>query len=132
MEKRFGYFPVSTLDLKSELGDTIWYVVRLFDALKLEFPQDVEMCGTAEVLLFQVNCGVVQGVLKKVLRDGINVSADGTPRKKLASSLGKCLAALALLARWHFWTVEEVLDYNQRKLSDRVERHVLLGSGDDR
>jgi NTP pyrophosphatase (non-canonical NTP hydrolase) len=73
--------------------------------------------------------GEVAGVMKRLLRGDIDLEA---ARERMLPELGDLLWYLAATAQEIGLTLEEVARVNINKLSDRRERNVLQGSGDNR
>ena len=121
-------------DLYAEMGDLLWYVVRLYAELGQpvhEFPFDND--GTLDGIagLASVHVCEVQGFVKKALRDkGGRIGGEDTG--ELLALVDKVGASLSTLA----WVSGSNLSYvaarNLAKLADRKERGVLGGSGDHR
>lgn len=75
--------------------------------------------------------GEVAGVVKKAIRDRKEMAlADLGPA--CLPELGDCLWYIAIFAYNLGYTLEEVAEYNVKKLSDRRDRGVIGGSGDNR
>lgn len=75
--------------------------------------------------------GEVLGKLKKVIRDSQGVITPDI-RAKLQAELGDCLWYLAVLAQHLNISLEDCAIDNIEKLSGRMERGTLKGSGDVR
>lgn len=69
--------------------------------------------------------GEVAGKVKKWMRDG-------APLTPLYGELGDVLWYISQLCNELGWSLEDVLKHNVQKLSDRKERNVIRGDGDDR
>lgn len=74
--------------------------------------------------------GEINGKVAKFVRK------NGTDRQELATQvlpeLGDALFQLSETARQFGFTLQEVVDHNISKLTDRKERDVIVGEGDDR
>lgn len=74
--------------------------------------------------------GEVNGKVAKFIRKF------GTDRDALAKDVGKelgdCLFQISEVARQFGFTLQDIVDMNVEKLTDRKERGVLVGSGDNR
>lgn len=75
--------------------------------------------------------GEIQGKIKKIIRDDAGVVTDAT-RIAVAKELGDLLWYAARLASEISMPLETIAVMNLNKLSDRRDRGVLQGSGDDR
>lgn len=74
--------------------------------------------------------GEVNGKVAKYIRKS---STDlNTLRSDVAKELGDTLFQLSECARQFGYTLEEIAAINVAKLTDRVERGVLIGEGDNR
>lgn len=70
--------------------------------------------------------GEVVEHLKKYLRDGV-INQDA-----LTKELGDVLSYIVLLGRYFDITLEDVMEANHQKISSRIERGMMKGSGDNR
>jgi NTP pyrophosphatase (non-canonical NTP hydrolase) len=77
--------------------------------------------------------GEVLGKVKKALRDN-NIDAPFTPQviSDVADELGDVLWYITCLARDLGVSLDEIVERNYVKLTDRKARNVLKGSGDKR
>lgn len=78
--------------------------------------------------------GEVAEKVKKLLRD-TNIDMTDIPEDKareIAKELGDVLWYVANLAADLHYTLDEIAEMNLAKLSDRADRNVLKGSGDNR
>lgn len=75
--------------------------------------------------------GEVAGKVKKVLRDS-NGDFNDENRRKVADELGDVLWYLAACAEDIGYTLDEIAQMNITKLTDRRNRGVIQGSGDNR
>lgn len=73
--------------------------------------------------------GEVAGVRKKLLRCDFPAEEYG---ERLKKELGDVLWYVAMVAREHGFTLDEVASDNIKKLADRRERGKIKGDGDDR
>ena len=85
---------------------------------------------TYPVAALAEEAGEVNGKVAKFVRKS------GTDREALATAvlpeLGDVLFNVSEAARMFGFTLQEVVDYNVDKLTDREDRGVLIGSGDHR
>ena len=94
--------------------------------------------GQEYTLLGLINeAGECAGVVKKYIRgDYDNPENEGeayeTMRAKLSKELGDVLWYLATCTHEFGFTLEEIAQINLDKLSDRQQRNVIKGSGDNR
>ncbi len=75
--------------------------------------------------------GEVAGKVKKVLRD-YEGKFEGENLNKIADEVGDVLWYLAALAEDLGFTLDEIAERNITKLTDRRNRGVIQGSGDNR
>ncbi len=75
--------------------------------------------------------GEVAGKIKKVFRDKDGHISDET-REALKAELGDVLWYLAQVATELDLSLEEIAEYNLKKLMDRLERGKIKGDGDNR
>lgn len=85
--------------------------------------------GVYAALELTNEAGEAAGVLKKFHRDKTEFS---DVRQALLGELGDVLYGLAMLADEFEINLQAVADYNVKKLTDRKNRGVLSGSGDNR
>ena len=71
--------------------------------------------------------GELLNKIKKIARDNIQI-----PREEIISELGDILWYLSETARRFNISLEEVAEYNLKKVRGRKERETLQGSGDNR
>ena len=71
--------------------------------------------------------GELLNKIKKIARDNIQI-----PREEIMSELGDILWYLSETARNFDISLEEVVEYNLKKIRSRKERGTLQGSGDNR
>jgi len=71
--------------------------------------------------------GELLNKIKKIARDNIQI-----PREEIISELGDILWYLSETARRFNISLEEVAEYNLKKIRIRKERGTLQGSGDNR
>lgn len=71
--------------------------------------------------------GEVAGLRKRFLRDEGNIN-----KEKLTKELGDVLWYVAMIGKQYNISMEEVAVSNIKKLTDRKERGVITGSGDER
>ena len=71
--------------------------------------------------------GELLNKIKKIARDNIQI-----PREEIISELGDILWYLSETARNFNISLEEVAEYNLKKIRSRKEKGTLQGSGDNR
>lgn len=76
--------------------------------------------------------GEVSEKVGKRIRDCDGDLTDAEWQDALAKELGDVLWYIAALARDIGWTLEDIAEANLSKLTSRMERGVIGGSGDDR
>ena len=90
------------------------------------------------VLALNEEAGEVAGKVAKWVRKSANQTSEEAEegfkvlREDVKKELGDVLYSVAETARQFGFTLQDVVDLNQRKLSDRAERGVLVGEGDNR
>jgi len=94
---------------------------KLAKETDLNNPLNYYYLGLAE------EAGEVAGLRKRFLRDEGNIDYS-----KLTKELGDVLWYLAMIADKYNISLEEVAVANLIKLSDRKERNMIKGKGDDR
>lgn len=90
-----------------------------------------EMAVIYPVLGLCGEAGEVAEKIKKIARDTDGQSSDDQ-RAAIAKELGDVLWYVANLAFDLGFTLDQIANENIRKLSDRRDRNVLKGSGDNR
>jgi NTP pyrophosphatase (non-canonical NTP hydrolase) len=76
--------------------------------------------------------GEVAGKIAKFIRKSGTESDYSKLREDVKKELGDVAYQLSETARQFGWTLQDVIDGNVEKLSDRKKRGVLIGEGDDR
>jgi NTP pyrophosphatase (non-canonical NTP hydrolase) len=71
--------------------------------------------------------GEVAGLRKRFLRDEGNIDSE-----KLAKELGDVLWYVAMIGKQYHLNMDEIAVSNIKKLTDRKERGVITGTGDER
>jgi len=74
--------------------------------------------------------GEVQGKVKKLIRDKKELTLN--TKGEIISEISDCLWYITRLADTMGITLDELIEYNYKKLSDRQTRGVIQGSGDSR
>jgi len=93
------------------------------------YPKDIGLYYVA--LGLSSECGEVAGVIKKIMRDNLgNVSNE--KREKIFGELSDVLWYMAMLCEELGFNLDDIAEYNIKKLYSRKERGVLGGDGDDR
>lgn len=90
------------------------------------FPRDEGL--TYSALGLGNEAGEYQGVIKKIIRDGIKLDT----KLKAARELGDVLWYVATCANELDMTLEDIAKINVDKLASRQQRGTLGGSGDNR
>jgi NTP pyrophosphatase (non-canonical NTP hydrolase) len=75
--------------------------------------------------------GEVANKVKKIIRDNKGI-IDGAVRQKVLGELGGVAWYLAAVSAEFGLSLNDVLAYNYDQITDRQERNVLHGDGDDR
>jgi NTP pyrophosphatase (non-canonical NTP hydrolase) len=75
--------------------------------------------------------GEIAEKFKKLVRDK-NSDESQIDREDMKKELGDVLWYVVLLAEYLGLKLEDIAEYNVKKLSDRLERGVISGSGDNR
>ena len=129
----------------SESADILWYAAALADALGLELQgirdeavlnPDIHTAYSKgfAVVGITFDAGEVASALKKYIRDadkGVDLIGS-IYEAKIIKHLGSILIHIELLALSKHQTVSELMQQNIAKLTDRKNRGVLGGSGDNR
>lgn len=140
----WGYSEQQIKDLSKEIGDCFWYCAAIADALELTLEEvalygktlGLPMVSTPKsrgltVLEVISESSEMAGVVKKAIRDNDGyLSPEG--RVKLVQSLYRTLWKLDCLCDRFGLSRRVVMVTNLNKLSDRKQRGVLQGSGDNR
>ena len=93
------------------------------------YPKDRELEYLVLGLTSEV--GELAGKIKKIIRDKDGVS-DVNDMDAGAKELSDIMWYVTRLSNFYNCTLEELMEVNYLKLSDRKERGVIGGSGDDR
>ena len=105
---------------------------QLATGLTAVYPRDTEIQALSYVTLgLTGEAGEVANKVKKIIRDCDGITTT-THRVSLAAELGDILWYLTRLADEIGYSLEEIAAANLEKLSNRKERGVLQGSGDNR
>ena len=94
---------------------------KLADETDLGHPINYYFLGLVE------EAGEVAGLRKRFLRDEGNIEPE-----KLAKELGDVLWYVAMIGKQYHLNMDEIAVSNIKKLTDRKERGVITGSGDER
>lgn len=115
------------LDAKYELSDVMWYVARLFDETSTPVPKDPDHHKFVEGLDLVILASKLYGDRKKLIRDN-----NPNKEKQFAKDLQNLY--LGILAHVHYFhgDIDEIIQINVDKLTDRKNRNVLKGDGDKR
>jgi len=93
-----------------------------------------DLCDGAfleKILGFVGEAGEVADKFKKIIRDK-DGKISATDRKEIAKELGDTLWYLATIARYLDLSFDEIATGNIAKLTDRAERDLIHGTGDNR
>jgi NTP pyrophosphatase (non-canonical NTP hydrolase) len=133
--------PPNKSTILAEAGDVLWYIARfsdhaglclghLYDKKCYDGPATLQ--GAAVELA--VNVAAIAGRTKKELRDGAGWNDDQRTRneQRVADALKHAMGALEAVVRGLGDTLPQVAFQNQQKLTDRRERGVIKGDGDNR
>lgn len=121
-------------DIINEAGDVLWYLTQLISGFHFRpdevikgSPEPKPNIDSAQHLVIAV--GKLTGVVKKTFRDG-----DGAIKEYdiILDHLTQCYYWLEVTCLMCGFTVEDAMIANIAKLSSRLERGVIGGSGDHR
>lgn len=131
-------------ETRKEFGDVIWYSANLcadldttlneclledstftFHQIYAYTPSDNPYVDAA------VDVGRILEYTKKMIRDDAGVMLQPR-RENIIQSIASLLEKLASMARCYGFTIQEAAELNLEKLSDRQQRQVLQGDGDNR
>lgn len=90
-----------------------------------------ETAGEYLALGLTSEAGEVAGVVKKIIRDDGGVVTPEA-QQKLVSETADCLWYVTRIADELGLTLDDLIEYNIQKLSKRLEKGTLKGSGDNR
>jgi NTP pyrophosphatase (non-canonical NTP hydrolase) len=120
-------------EIKSELGDVLWYMARCFDELGYDMVteiQSTELPKTQDITDihsdFLVETGKYLGKCKKLLR------GDGVTPEVMLPFLKSAYAYYLLILAANDLYLDQVLEYNYNKLEGRRANGTIQGSGDHR
>lgn len=120
-------------EIKSELGDVLWYMARSFDELGYNMAEeikDIELPKAQDrrdiYSDFLVETGRYLGKCKKLLR------GDGVTPEIMLPYLKKAYAYYLLILANNNLFLDQVIDYNYMKLEKRKDNGTIQGSGDHR
>lgn len=119
-------------EIWDELSDACYYLVRTFDALAFDVPIMEKALIPSVIHQLCGRVGKVQGVIKKVLRDGLDVQGDTQARRDIHDWLIETMEAFVCVLHLYRTDLESIIKINTDKLSARKARGTLLGSGDNR
>ena len=94
---------------------------KLADETDLGHPINYYFLGLVE------EAGEVAGLRKRFLRDEGNIEPE-----KLVKELGDVLWYVAMIGKQYHLNMDDIAVSNIKKLTDRKERGVITGSGDER
>jgi NTP pyrophosphatase (non-canonical NTP hydrolase) len=121
-------------EYQSGIDNTLIYrekIREILGALNVESQEVEDLFCIAYAGLGLGEVGEIQGKLKKILRDSGGVINEEV-RQKVAGELGDSLWYHAALAKEFGLRLSDIAEANLTKLTDRKERGVISGSGDNR
>lgn len=132
-------------EILKEIGDVAWYTARyIYRVCQSNVNEEMEHAYAMFDLVKDhpgfgiegicIHAGVIAGIEKKRIRDGANWTPAKRVEKNVAAAraAGAILVCLAYGARGKGSSLHAVLDANMAKLSNRKERGVIQGDGDNR
>lgn len=115
-----------------ELGDLCWYVFQIYSESKIDFEKEyvekqlfAEQKSSLLNLLVAMNCAISDIAVFCVSKNQVLLSCITDP----VNSLISCIKCICIICNT---TIENVMDYNIKKLKDRLDRNVICGDGDKR
>ena len=128
--------PTLREDVKKEAGDVLWMIAMLSIELKFDFVDTVTakekasewVSNTASLARAMERCEKVASLVTKYMRD----SDTKKRREQIIEAVKHLMPTIHSILGTYNITLEEAAAYNIIKLSDRKDRGVLEGSGDDR
>ena len=122
-----------------EIGDVYWYIAALSHELKIDLTEldgpEAAMDGfvsVPHVSAMLVSCKIA-GHVKKIIREGKRGKKYATRVEDITKLLIELDTLLRMVIRFQTpYTREQVFERNINKLSDRKDRGVLHGDGDNR
>ena len=128
-------------ELILELGDVRWYFVSLlnyfgisFEDIEIEtkkYPTKKQMALMQRGNNLMIHVSKLLGIIKKILRDN-NGKIGYTELVKIRTQMIMINVAICDLENYYNFKTEKVLEENYNKLSSRLKRNKIHGSGDNR
>lgn len=141
-------------ELLYELGDVFWYVANLSREVGIDLSdlfndknpsylcllktvKDLKDGSNNEDILMGISAilwmpvGKIQGIAKKILRDGPDYLTE-EKKEVIVSSLSGLCDLLMVICNVFGLNIEKAMEMNIDKLSSRKERGVITGDGDHR
>jgi hypothetical protein len=125
----------------AEAGDVMWYIARFseHEGICLGYLYDHRVYNGVATLQgaaveLSINVAAVAGRVKKRMRDGEGWTLEQheAVKLKIIEALKNAVGSIECIARALDKTLVDVMLDNQNKLSDRRERGVIKGDGDNR
>lgn len=122
--------------VRSEIGDVLWYLAQLLLRFDIKLSEayerskstgfDFESTLRGSAYSLMVLSGMIQGRVKKSIRDGVDV------REQVLHHASAMLRLLDCMATACGGSLVVVMLDNKSKLLDRLERNAIKGEGDVR
>lgn len=116
----------------SECSDLLWYLFQIYSESKIDFEKEyvekqlfAEQKSSLLNLLVAMNCAISDIAVFCVSKNQVLLSCITDP----VNSLISCIKCICIICNT---TIENVMDYNIKKLKDRLDRNVICGDGDKR
>lgn len=119
-----------------ELGDQLWYIANCCTELKIKMSslEQIQSAANNDTKLHDSmihHATSLAGQMKKIIRDDSgSISADR--KERIMKSLTGLLFDVKRAAVMNNSSIEQVMEMNLKKLSERMNRNALKGSGDYR
>ena len=115
-----------------ELGDLCWYLFQIYSELKIDLQNnytemsiDKNKLNSTLSVLVAINCCVSDIAI-------YCLSSNKTLIGELTNNANTLISLIKEVCRLCNVSIEEVMDYNIKKLQDRLKRGVIKGDGDKR
>ena len=116
----------------NEASDILWYLFQIYSESGIDFEKEytekqlsMEQKSSLLNLLVAMHCSISDIAIFCVSKNKVLLSCITDP----ANSLVACVKCVCLMCNT---TIENVMDYNIKKLKDRLDRNVIRGDGDKR
>lgn len=133
-------------EIKAEIGDVLWYLVRLYKAVQPEgsslfdlalytataIKGELQEDGLPHLVELTSNVSIAGGRIAGRVKKWLREPEKELNKKVIVESIVSLLGALGLIALHNGYTLAEVLEGNIEKLSGRKVRGTLKGDGDHR